>query len=88
MEFQGTIVSGLNRRMGMIQSSDVSASGQDVVIKADVPLAQMFGYSTDLRSTTQGKGEFSMEYKGHEAVTKDAQENLVAEFRAAQAEGN
>ena len=81
-DFQGNIVSNLNRRMGVIQSSDMSENGMDVCIKADVPLAQMFGYSTDLRSSTQGKGEFSMEYKSHDQVTRDVQEDLVAKFRA------
>lgn len=80
VEFQGSIVSNLNRRMGVIQSSDVSENGNDVVITADVPLAQMFGYSTDLRSSTQGKGEFSMEYKSHEQVTRDVQEQLIKEY--------
>lgn len=47
----------------------MSDTGMDVVIKADVPLAHMFGYSTDLRSSTQGKGEFAMEYKTHEQVS-------------------
>jgi len=81
-EFQGAIVSNLNRRRAVIQGSDVSSSGSDVVIRADVPLALMFGYSTDLRSSTQGKGEFAMDYKAHEAVSKDAQEDLVAKFKA------
>jgi len=82
-EFQGNIVSNLNRRRAVIQGSDVSASGSDVVIKADVPLAQMFGYSTDLRSSTQGKGEFAMEYKSHESVSKESQEELISMFKAA-----
>jgi elongation factor G len=81
-EFQGTLVSNLNRRMGVIQSSDVSESGTEVIIQADVPLNQMFGYSTDLRSSTQGKGEYSMEYKSHEPVAKQEQDELVAEFKA------
>lgn len=76
-DFQGSIVANLNKRMGVIQSSDVSDSGTDVVILADVPLAQMFGYSTDLRSSTQGKGEFAMEYKGHETVPTQVQAELV-----------
>ena len=77
IDFQGSIVANLNKRMGMIQSSDVSDSGTDVSIKANVPLAQMFGYSTDLRSSTQGKGEFAMEYKGHETVPIQVQTELV-----------
>lgn len=81
-EFQGTIIANLNKRMGVIQSSDMTESGMDVVIHADVPLAQMFGYSTDLRSTTQGKGEFAMEYKTHQQVNKDTQDTLVATYRA------
>ena len=64
-EFQGTVVAALNRRMGMIQSSDVNEDGSGTKILAEVPLANMFGYSTELRSLTQGKGEFSMEYLKH-----------------------
>ena len=75
-EFQGAIVGGLNRRGGVIQASDVDSDG-GVVIVADMPLAAMFGYSTDLRSITQGKGEFTMEYKSHEAVRPDVQEELI-----------
>ena len=52
-----------------------------VTIQALVPLASMFGFSTDLRSSTQGKGEFSMEYKEHQAVMPDVQQKLIAEFQ-------
>jgi len=76
-EFQGAIVGGLNRRNGLIQSSDMDADGSSVVIIADMPLANMFGYSTDLRSITQGKGEFTMEYKTHMPVRADVQEELI-----------
>ena len=59
-EFQGPTIGGLNKRKGIIHSTDIE--GEYAVIRADVPLNNMFGYSTDLRSLTQGKGEFTMEY--------------------------
>lgn len=55
------------------------------MIKAEVPLVEMFGYSTVLRSSTQGKGEFTMEYKNHQAVSRDAQELLIKNFLARRA---
>jgi len=79
-EFQGAIVGDLNRRRGMIQSSESDST--HTLVKCDVPLQQMFGFSTDLRSATQGKGEFSMEYKVHQHVTKDVQEQLVSDYQA------
>jgi len=67
----------LNKRSGLIMSSDLNDDASQIKIEADVPLAEMFGYSTDLRSSTQGKGEFSMEYKQHQPVAKDTQESLI-----------
>ncbi len=81
-EFQGTIIGGLNKRNGLIMASDLNDDASQVTIHADVPLAQMFGYSTDLRSSTQGKGEFTMEYKDHQAVSRDVQEDLIKKFAA------
>jgi elongation factor G len=80
-EFQGTVVAALNRRMGMIQSSDVNADGSGSKIVAEVPLANMFGYSTELRSLTQGKGEFSMEYFRHIQFPRNAQEDLMKKYK-------
>src|SRR3569623_1495717 len=73
-EFQGAVVAGLNKRMGMIQSSDMNDDGSGMNIVADVPLSNMFGYSTELRSNTQGKGEFTMEFRKYVQVPRNAQE--------------
>lgn len=83
-EFQGSVVAALNRRMGLIQNSDVNDDGSGIRIVADVPLANMFGYSTELRSLTQGKGEFSMEYLKHIQVPKNAQEDLMKKYKEEQ----
>jgi elongation factor G len=84
-EFQGNIMGQLNRRMALIQSNEVADDGTGVTITAEVPLAQMFGYSTDLRSITQGKGEFTMEYRSHAPVTRDVQETLIKKYKEQQA---
>ena len=84
-EFQGAIIGGLNKRGGVILNSDVSEDGSQVGINADVPLAHMFGYSTDIRSSTQGKGEFTMEYREHQGVSKESQEALIKIFDAKRA---
>merc|ERR1712232_1537963 len=76
-EFQGSVVAALNKRNGMIQSCEVNEDGGGPRIVCDVPLASMFGFSTELRSSTQGKGEFTMEYLRHDPVARDAQESLV-----------
>jgi len=78
-EFQGTAIAEVNRRRGLINSSD--ADELQTVIRCDVPLQNMFGFSTDLRSSTQGKGEFTMEYKAHDFVTRDVQEKLMADYQ-------
>ena len=51
-----------------------------VVVEADVPLSQMFGFSTDLRSATQGKGEYTMEYKQHAYVSGEVRRELMKKF--------
>jgi len=86
-EFQGDILGSINQRRGLISSSNVSPDGTHAVICADVPLANLFGYSTDIRSATQGKGEFTMEYKTHATVLQDTQAELVKEFAAKRAAG-
>jgi elongation factor G len=83
-EYQGAIIGDLNRRRGTVQGSEGS-EGDDTVISAAVPLSEMFGYSTALRSMTQGKGEFTMEYAAHAPVTQDALATMTAHFRAQRA---
>jgi elongation factor G len=79
-EFQGTVMGQLNQRRGTILSTEKLEGF--VQAMAEVPLNDMFGYSTDLRSATQGKGEFSMEFKRYAEVPKQAREVMVAEFKA------
>jgi len=77
-EFQGTIVGDVNKRKGMILNSETAAD--EVSVQCEVPLNNMFGYSTGLRSMTQGKGEFTMEYLRHASVAQDVQKELINEF--------
>jgi elongation factor G len=81
VEFQGIVVAGINRRMGLIMNSDVNEDGSGVRVVSEVPLANMFGYSTELRSNTQGKGEFTMEYKKHIQVPRSTQEELMKKYK-------
>jgi len=80
-EFQGTVVAGINRRMGLINQSDMNEDGSGLRIEAEVPLSNMFGYSTELRSQTQGKGEFTMEYLKHLPVPRQTQDELAKAYQ-------
>jgi len=80
-EFQGAVTASLSRRMGMIQNSDMNDDGSGLKVEVQVPLANMFGYSTEIRSLTQGKGEFTMEYLQHSAVPRNVQEELMAKYK-------
>lgn len=75
IEFQGAVMGLVNKRKGIIVDTEVLE--EYMTITADVPLNEMFGYSTELRSATQGKGEFSMEYKQHLPVMPNVQEEMV-----------
>jgi elongation factor G len=81
-EFQGAVMGGLNQRRGTIISSEKQEGF--VQAMAEVPLNDMFGYSTDLRSATQGKGEFTMEFQKYAEVPKQQREVMMAEYRAKQ----
>jgi len=78
-EFQGNIMSSLNQRRGMIIGTTEEANY--TVVEAEVPLAEMFGYSTSLRSLTQGKAEFTMEFTTFKQVPKSIGEELVAAYQ-------
>jgi elongation factor G len=71
-ENMGDVMGDLNRRRGQVQGMDDSPTGK--IIRAEVPLAEMFGYATDLRSATQGRATYSMEFaKYAEAPTSIAE---------------
>jgi elongation factor G len=78
-EFQGAVMGQINQRRGVIVASE-NTEGY-VIVTAEVPLNEMFGYSTDLRSGTQGKGEFTMEFLKYKEVPKQEQEVLMTEYR-------
>ena len=78
-EFQGSVVGQLNQRRGTILSTE-NAEGY-VIAVAEVPLNSMFGYSTDLRSATQGKGEFTMEFAKYAPVPRMEQEEMMKAYR-------
>ncbi|CAG8725935.1 15923_t:CDS:10 [Gigaspora margarita] len=79
IEFQGTVIGNLNKRKGTILDTEIQ--DDHFVVTAEVSLNNMFGYSSDLRSATQGKGEFTMEYKTHEPVLPYVQEELINEYK-------
>lgn len=84
-EFQGVAIGQVNQRRGLIVGT-ASDAGY-VVVESEVPLSEMFGYSTDLRSVTQGKGEFSMEFLRYAPVPKGVQEEMVKQYQLKRAEG-
>jgi elongation factor G len=78
-EFQGAVMGSINQRRGMIIGS--SEEGMYTVIEAEVPLSEMFGYSTTLRSLTQGKAEFTMEFSSFKPVPKGVSEELIKKYQ-------
>jgi len=76
-EYMGDVMGDLNRRRGIVQGMDDDGLGGKK-IKAEVPLAEMFGYSTDLRSATQGRATYSMEFKHYSEAPKHVAEAVMA----------
>ena len=84
-EFQGAVMGSLNQRRGMIVGT--FEEGNYTVVEAEMPLSEMFGYSTTLRSLTQGKAEFTMEFSSYKQVPKSVAEELIKKYQEEQKEG-
>jgi elongation factor G len=78
-EYMGDVIGDLNSRRGKIQSMEKRAKTQ--VINGSVPLSDMFGYATDLRSKTQGRATYTMQFAHYEEVPKSIMEGIVAKIK-------
>jgi elongation factor G len=76
-DYMGAITGDLNRRRGMIQATEEAPGGAQV-ITANVPLSEMFGYATDMRSATQGRATYTMEFSHYEKAPKSVEEEIIA----------
>ncbi len=74
-EYMGDVMGDINRRRGLVGGMDDSPSGK--VVKAEVPLSEMFGYATDLRSSTQGRASYSMEFSEYVQAPKKIVDSIV-----------
>lgn len=79
VEFQGNVIGALNQRRGTIIDTDVGVD--EVVMVAEVSLNEMFGYASQLRGMTQGKGEFTMEYLKHSPVLPNIQKEMIDQYK-------
>jgi len=75
-ENMGDVVGDLNRRRGLIQGMDENASGK--IVNAEVPLAEMFGYATDLRSATQGRATYTMEFSKYAPAPSNVAQEIIS----------
>ena len=76
-EYMGDVIGSLNAKRGQIEGMEDIGGGK--LVKAFVPLAEMFGYSTELRSTTQGRGNYSMFFEKYQQAPKNVQDKVLAE---------
>lgn len=81
-EYTGTIIGDISRRRGRIEGQEPIGNTGNVIVRATVPLGNMFGYATDLRSNTQGRGTFSMEFLKYEQVPTNVQEEIISKSGA------
>jgi elongation factor G len=77
-DYAGTVMGDLSSRRGMVQGMDEIAGGGGKIIKAEVPLSEMFGYSTSLRSATQGRATYTMEFKHYSEAPKNVIDAIVS----------
>ena len=85
-EFQGNVFGLINQRRGII--GETTEENNTSVVNAEVPLSEMFGFSTILRSSTQGKGEFTMEFLKYGKVPNAVAEELIKKHEEAKKAGN
>ncbi len=78
-DYMGEVIGDLNSRRGRVQSMEKRGKAQ--VIRAMVPLAEMFGYATDLRSKTQGRGTYTMQFSHYDEVPKNLTEQIIAKIK-------
>ncbi len=78
-DFMGNVMGDLSSRRGMVQGMEDMPGGTGKLVRAEVPLAEMFGYSTTLRSLTQGRATYSMEFKHYAQAARDVTERVVAQ---------
>ena len=78
-EFQGNVIGAINQRRGVIKGTN--SAEMFTTIESEVPLSEMFDYSTELRSSTQGKGEFTMEFSHYNKMPQNLQEKLSKEYQ-------
>ena len=76
-EFTGTIIGDISRRRGRVEGQEPLGTTGNVIVRALVPLANLFGYATDLRSNTQGRGTFSMEFQCYEQVPANIEKEII-----------
>ncbi len=78
-DYMGEVFGDLNARRGRVEGSE--QRGNSMVIKAQVPLSDMFGYATDLRSRTQGRATYTMQFRSYQQVPKAIADEIVARVR-------
>ena len=79
-DYMGDVMGDLNRRRGIVQGMDESPAGR--IIRAEVPLAEMFGYSTDLRSATQGRATYTMEFSKYAETPANIAEDIIKKHKS------